>query len=314
MTPLTLKERFQLSRFFSGEKPTDEPVRLNHRRIFILPSQRGLGFVVLIALLLLIAFVYNNNLTYLLAFLLASIFFITILHSFKALSGLILHAGQCKPVFAGESAVFEIHLDNPGTSPKENITLALFNTVDLVLPPRSKVSARLFSPTRHRGWHQCGTVTVGSRFPLGLFRAWSPVRFALKTIVYPKPLAHETPFPLSVDSSLPDGSVKQGVDDFYGLQAYQKGDSIKHIHWKAYAKGQGLYSRQYSGEQGSELWLSYEATGGHDPEEKLSQLCRWILDAEKAGRHYGLSVPGLKIEPGIGQAHRSKCLEALALF
>ena len=121
MKPLTLKERFQLSRFVSGEKPVDEPVLLNHRRVFILPSRRGMGFVTLIALLLLIAFVYNNNLTYLLAFLLASIFFITILHSFKSLSGLILHPGQNKPVFAGESAVVEIHLNNPSGKVLETV-------------------------------------------------------------------------------------------------------------------------------------------------------------------------------------------------
>ena len=314
MKPLTLKERFQLSRFFGGEKPTDEPILLNQRRVFILPSRRGLGFMVLIALLLLIAFVYNNNLTYLLPFLLASIFFITILHSFKSLSGLTVHPGQCKPVFAGESAVFEIHLDNPGTTRRFNVQLALNNTINLNLPPSSKTSARLFSPTHQRGWHRCSTVTISSTFPLGLFRAWSPIRFNLRTLVYPKPSIKEVPFPVNADSSLSQGAVKQGADDFYGLQEYQKGDSVKHIHWKAYAKGQGLYSRRYSGEQGSELWLAYEAAGGQDVEERLSQLCRWILDAEKAGFHYGLSLPGFKVSPGIGQTHRTKCLEALALF
>ena len=86
---LKLTERFKLSRFTSGEKSRVKQFTLGHRRIFILPTQRGLGFVVLITLLLLIAFIYNNNLAYLLAFLLASIFFITILHSFKSLAGLV---------------------------------------------------------------------------------------------------------------------------------------------------------------------------------------------------------------------------------
>jgi len=74
LNSLSLKKRFQLSRFFVGEKPTDAAVTLNHRRIFILPTKRGLGFALLLLLLLLIAFVYNNNLVYLLTFLLASIF------------------------------------------------------------------------------------------------------------------------------------------------------------------------------------------------------------------------------------------------
>ena len=81
-----------------AEKPKGKSIRLSHRRIYILPTLQGLGFVALIVLLLLIAFVYNNNLAYLLAFLLASIFFITILHSFKSIAGLILTQGHSQPV------------------------------------------------------------------------------------------------------------------------------------------------------------------------------------------------------------------------
>ncbi|WP_306306045.1 hypothetical protein [Methylomonas koyamae] len=81
-----MADRFRLSRFFRGEAPTSAPISLGHRRIFILPTQRGLAFVLLIVLLLLVGFVYSNNLAYLLGFLLASIFFVAILHSFKSLA------------------------------------------------------------------------------------------------------------------------------------------------------------------------------------------------------------------------------------
>jgi len=125
LNTLSLKERFRLSRFISGEKATDEPVTLNHRRIFILPTYRGLSFVLLTALLLLIAFVYNNNLVYLLSFLLASIFFITILHSYKSLAGLILQKGRSKGVFAGEAAGFDIHINNPVDVERYNLQITL---------------------------------------------------------------------------------------------------------------------------------------------------------------------------------------------
>ena len=49
-------------------------------------------------------------------------------------------------------------------------------------------------------------------------------------------------------------------------------------------------------------------------EEKLSRLTRWVLDAHASGLSYGLRLPGKKIEPANGDAHRQKCLEALALF
>jgi len=59
------------------------------------------------------------------------------------------------------------------------------------------------------------------------------------------------------------------------------------------AKGQGLFSKQYSEDSSSELWLDYEQTLGHNVEERLSQLCRWVLDAEKAGLTYGFKASGI---------------------
>jgi uncharacterized protein (DUF58 family) len=311
---LTLKERFQLSRFFSGEKPSDDEVILDQRRTFILPTPRGLGFALLLLILLLIAFIYGNNLVYLLTFLLASIFFITILHTFKSLSGLVVQKGRATPVFLGEAAGFEILIDNPGPIKRHHLQITLKNTESLSIDAHSKAHITLYSMTKKRGWHKAGTITLASTFPLGLFRAWSPIRFNFKTLAYPKPAQLEIPFPETPSAQSQQGLSKKGVEDFYGLQDYQAGDSIKHIHWKAFAKGQGLYSKQYGGESSAEIWLDYHHTPGNTVEERLSQLCRWLCDAEKLGLTYGFSLPGLRLLPDNGPLHYKKCLEALALF
>lgn len=313
---LTLKERFNLTRFIRGEKPKGNSITLSHRRIFILPTKRGLGFVVLILLVLLIAFVYNNNLAYLLAFLLASVFFITIIHSFRALVTLVISQGQSQPVFAGESAGFDMVIDNPGKIERFNLQISLDNSLLFTLVSEEKKRLTLYSATHKRGWHKIETVTLSSTFPLGLFRAWSPLRFEAKVLVYPKPNTVEIPFPEAPGNqaqNLPTMNTK-GSDDFYGLKEYQPGDPIKHIHWKAFAKGQGLFSKQYDGDNLAELWLNYEQSPGHNVEERLSQLCRWIIDAEKTGLQYGFTIPGVKFEPDHGTTHYAKCLEALALF
>jgi uncharacterized protein (DUF58 family) len=312
---LKLAERFRLSRFISGEKAVDTPVVLNHRRIFILPTQRGLGFVLLIVLLMLIAFVYNNNLAYMLAFLLASVFFITILHSYKALSGLVLQQGRSKAVFVGEAAGFDIHINNPTDMERHQLQVKLQDAQSLTLQPQSTAHITVYSLTHKRGWHQAGTVTLSSTYPLGLFRVWSPTRFNLKALVYPKPAHVEMPFPHTSSAQAQQGVSNKGGDEFYGLQEYQSGDSIKHIHWKAFAKGLGVFSKQYGGDQSSEeIWLDYDHAPGHNSEERLSRLCRWVVDAEQAGIRYGFALPGLTLPPGNGLAHYQKCLEALALF
>ncbi|MFK5950562.1 MAG: DUF58 domain-containing protein [Methylococcales bacterium] len=314
---LNLKERFKLSRFITGEKNRLKSITLNHRRIFILPTMRGLGFVCLIILVLLIAFVYNNNLAYFLGFLLASVFFITILHSFKALSGLVIMPSHSPSVFAGEAVGYEITVENPNNIERFNLTATLAAETEFSLKPQEKKPIVLYSATQRRGWQSMGTVTLSTSYPLGLFRAWSPLKLQEKALVYPKPSTIEMPFPDNdaiQSQTLENQQSKKDNEDFYGIKEYQQGDSIRHIHWKAFAKGLGLFSKEYSSDKSAELWLNYEQTPGYDIEERLSQLTRWVIDAEKAGLKYGVSIASIKLPPNHGLNHYKNCLETLALF
>jgi uncharacterized protein (DUF58 family) len=312
---LTLNDYFGLDRFFLGERRSDDkPIILNQRRIFILPTKRGFGFALLILLLMLIAFVYSNNLAYMLAFLLSSIFFITILHTYKSLAGLTIQEGQTIAVFAGEAAGFGVHIDNPTSVERQHLQLKMESAEHFNLKAHCKTHLTLYDLTQKRGWHPAGTVTVFSTYPLGLFRAWSPIRFNAKALVYPKPASQQIPFPETGSAKNQQGQFKKGGDEFFGLQSYQAGDPIKHLHWKAYAKGLGLYTKQYGGESSAEIWLDYGHAPGLSQEERLSYLCRWVVDAEQAGLSYGFVLPSLHLEPGHGPAHYRRCLEALALF
>lgn len=309
-----LLQRWRGQQFFRREPVTGEAITLAHKRIFILPTRRGMDFVIIIGVLLLIAFVYNNNLAYLLSFLLASVFFITIIHTFKSLSGLVIVKGQASSVFAGEAAGFDVYVSNPTTEPRFNLQLHLTEDVLFSLEAQQKLRLTLYSPTQKRGWHSCGKIELSSTYPLGLFRAWSILRFDAKALVYPKPAQELVAFPENAEGQNQQGRAKTGNDEFFGLKEYQSGDSIRHIHWKAFAKGLGLYSKQYNGETLSDLWLNYEAAPGHDTEQRLSQMCRWLVEADKAGLQYGFILQGLRIEPSSGTLHFKKCLEALAVF
>lgn len=312
--PLSLKQRFRLSRFFKGEAPSAGPIALNQRRVFILPTRSGLGFVLLIGLVLLTAFVYNNNLAYMLGFLLASMFFVTILHSFKALAGLVVRTGFNQAVFAGEKAGFNFSLQNPSDQYRIAVGIQLQEVREISLAPLQTLPVTLYVDTLRRGWLHCGTLTLSSDYPLGLFRAWSPLRFESKVLVYPRPARAGLAFPETDSGNGRQGQHKRSGDEFHGLKAYRSGDPIRQIHWKAYAKGRGLHSKQYTGATSAELWLDYGAAPGSGVEERLSALCRWVIDAEQAGLHYGLVLPGMKLAPGQGNAHYQACLQALSLF
>jgi uncharacterized protein (DUF58 family) len=103
-----------------------------------------------------------------------------------------------------------------------------------------------------------------------------------------------------------------GDEDYAGLRAYQAGIPLKHMAWKVLARGAEAAVRSYSGPAARPEWLDWSMLGNMGAEARLSQLCRWVLDAERAGHTYGLRLPGAEIPPGRGPAHRSACLRALA--
>jgi len=313
---LTLKQRLDISRFIRGEAPSADTITLNQRRIFILPTRRGLGLALLIVLLLLIAFVYGNNLVYFLAFLLAGVFFVTILHTYKSLAGLTVRAGQPADAFAGSAAGFVFYLQNATVQPRYGIHIKLSDGLVVDLPPKQTQTITLYTPTSQRGWLVCGTLTLSACFPLGLFRAWSPLRFDSKLLVFPKPAAYAPPLPQGrQDSGTPFGSQSRGSEDFYGARPYQLGDPLRHIHWKTFAKGRQLQTKQYAGGSDADhLWLDYAIAPGSDREQRLSLLCRWLIDAEQSGLRYGLRLPGQEFAPDRGRKHYLSCLKALALF
>ena len=105
-----------------------------------------------------------------------------------------------------------------------------------------------------------------------------------------------------------------GAEDFAGLRPFQAGDSLRRVAWKAYARGQGLYTKQFAGTDVVSHVFDYESLAGLPAESRLEQLCRWVLDAQERGEAFALRLPGTSIETNVGPAHRERCLNALALF
>ena len=107
--------------------------------------------------------------------------------------------------------------------------------------------------------------------------------------------------------------TRSGTDDFTGFRAYRPGDSIRNIDWKALAREQGLLVKRFEGAGARKLALHWDALPpGLGVEARLSQLCRWVLEAEKLGYQYALELPGARIDHGHGADHQHRCLGQLA--
>lgn len=314
---LSLRERFDLRRFFRGDRPVPGPVVLSHQRVFILPTRPGLGMSVLLVIQWLAAINYGNNLAFILTFLLAAIGLVGMLHCFRNLSGLTVGPSENggEAVFVGDAAQFAFAVKNPSALPRQRVALRLGKgtSIHIDLPGDDTTTVRIPIAATRRGWLRPETLTVSTQFPLGLFHAWSPLNFSAALLVYPAPAKDAIAFP-SGGSGGRVRPTQSGDEEFRGFDSYRPGDSLKDLHWKGIAKGQAPQVRRYSGEEAENLQFDWVTTPGNGLEERLSRLCRWVLDAERAGLRYGLRLPGQNIPTGLGAEHRRRCLEALALF
>jgi len=301
--------------FFGPRVPEPGPIYLQQRRVYILPTRPGLAFCLALLVMLVGSINYNLSLGYILTFLLASMGMVAILHTFRNLVHLHILPGRVEPVFAGEVAWFELFVENHSAYDRCSISFSHQGRAT----PCDVASARgatvsIPATALKRGWLAPGRITVDTRFPIGLLRAWSYIQPDMRCLVYPKPDDALLPLPEPTGGTGARRAAAGGSDDFAGLRAYQSGDSPRHIHWKAVARGQGLQTKVFGGQANAELWLDWNLLpAGMGVEERLSRLTRWVLQADREGLRYGLRLPGVVLQPDTGEAHRLACLRELAL-
>ena len=186
-------------------------------------------------------------------------------------------------------------------------------SVDLVDVPDADV--RVYSGLTDRGLYSPGRLLIETRYPVGLFRAWSWVDLKQAALVYPKPIP-AGPVPVSGATDA-DGELTSNVaggDDFYGFRDTVPGDSPRRISWKHYARTGQLMTREYLGTQDHRVWLDWHELSGMDTESRLSRLTDWVLQMRSKSDDFGLRLPDKTIAPGTGPEHEQSVLRALGLF
>ena len=315
--------RHRFRAWLQARLPRRDTVLLTQGNIYILPTKAGLLFGLTLLVLLVASVNYQLSLGYVLTFLLAGSGLVSMHVTHGTLRGLTLHLKPLAPVFAGEPAVLDVVMTSPGKA-RFGIGLKVLSTSDWTLawtnvPEGGQTIAQVsFVPAR-RGVHDVPALSVATRFPLGLFRAWTVWRPAARLLVYPSP-ERGAPAPPAA-RNVPGGpSRTRHVDggEIEGVRAYRRGDPLRRVAWKKAAKaletGGELVSRDTSASAHQELWLDWAACGGMSPEDRLSRLTAWTLAAHRVGADYGLRLPGVELAPAGGDAQRRRCLEALALW
>lgn len=308
-----LRERVPLPRRSRTEKL---PIVLGRKRIYILPTAFGIGFAVILLVMLVGALNYSNNAALLLTCLLAAVASGSALATFRNMDGLRLDGIRAGNACAGSAvrvqldfavatrARHALHLDMAGQSLVFNIT------------GRGSHAMELYLPSRQRGWMPLPPLRIHGTWPFGMFRAWNWLRPDHHILIYPRPETSGPPPPGNADDRQQHRQHQHHEgDDLASLRAYRPGDPRKRVAWKASARHEGLLVREYERPASRREWsLDWQHTAGLEHEARIARLARWVSEASAGDARWTLRLPGHRIGPGGGNGHYHQCMRALALM
>lgn len=307
--------RKRLDKWLDKRAPLSTHHKLAQHNLYTFPNLTGLGLAVTILIIWLMGTNYQNNLVLAIAYLLISFFVVAIWQAYANLSGLEINAVTSRPGFMGDNIHFTIQLTTPNPHGCEHLELSWpgGNKIITDLDCNSPIEIDVPCPGLQRGYLFPGRLLIESRYPLGVIRCWTHINLDMSGLVFPKPIAGAEPESVVGEDESEKSNQKKGGDDPGTLRTYQPGDSLKHIAWKLYARERGLHTKQNEQTLSNEKWLDW--FGLSLPQEhRLSVLCYWALEYEKAGIQYGLLLPEKKIAPDSGYQHLQNVLSELAVF
>jgi uncharacterized protein (DUF58 family) len=260
----------------------------------------------------------GNNLLYLLVSGLLALYALSGVIAYANFRGLAVRAVPPDEVYAGQPATVTLEISNrrrrlpayllasPGPGGGETL---------VEIPPGSSAPLGVAVTFAARGRQPYPERVLLSEFPFGLVRRGGAFAPGGTCLVYPRPLP--------VGWELYERAEREGEafsrrapgvgGDYRGVRDYAPGDSLSRVQWKSWLRLRRLQTKEFDAEGAAPVSFSWEAVPGPGPEERLGQLAWLVRTALRRGRSVGLLLPGRRIEPGSGPAHRRLLLEALAL-
>lgn len=255
---------------------------------------------------------FANNLIYLLTFLLVSIAITAMVLANQNIAQLKITRVRFLESFAEEPSDIQILLES--RNPQRTLWELEFRVRGKDIPLEKKILSGetlevvvSWVPTK-RGWQKPPRVSVKSRYPFGLFRAWQRHRDKEEILVFASRRG---------SASLPFGAGgetdQSSVGVFKEHREYQSSDSWRRIDWKASARRQEILIKTYEEDEDQILMFQWEQTRGlPNYEERISQLALWVDLAYKRRLRYSLNIGTRKVPVGSGKDHYLYCQTMLA--
>ena len=259
----------------------------------------------------------SNGAAYLLCFILASLAIVSLAHAWANLHGLAVATESIPPVFADEDMLVPLVVTAKKGRTHFGICMGARGakvTRETVITSGTPARIGARFPAGKRGHYHVIRLEITSNYPLGFFTANEAVNLARDYYVYPAPRG-DAPLPRTLaPTRQPREGTRHEGDDFGGVRMWRPGESQRHIDWKAAARKDVLLTKQWTGEVDEVLRFDWSALPALDAEARLSQLCKWIVIAERSFESYELRLPGKTFRAARGDSHFHECLRALAAF
>lgn len=295
------------------KKHQTESITFKHNTIYVTPSKEGVGFLGIAALNFVLGINYQNNLILAVSYLMVMLLILSLLYAYANFNGLMLKVSQVHSDFASKksSVTFEFKNDKTRYDIRlEHQSSKSFTRVKSLVGDKF-VNFKLPLP---RGVYKLGRYKIYTHYPFGLVTVWSYLISDQDFYVYPSPLETEVPSDSFILNNHGDEVINSEslAEDFNELKTYQKGMNIHRISWRHFAKTNELLIKDYqSSNESCSYGFDFDKLSG-TVEERLSQLCFLVQQAEIEQQQYALKLPNKLIQLGSGQAHKIKCLEALS--
>ena len=307
----------QSARFLNGLKRRVPPARtaeLGLNNIFILPTPEG-GLYVLAALVVWIAGInYQNSLMLALAFFMLAMFSVVMVSTYRNLAGLKLTIMPETLIEVGRLASNTLVAEASSDRAAIYCSYGTQTPTLLEVPARGQVAVEVPIVANRRGPHNPGRLKLETRYPQGLFRAWSLIEFSEYALAYPRPIEGERP--ASGASDQIDGGLRidQATrDNKIGARPYQDGDDSRSIDWRVTARFQSLHSTEFERPKQQTRRLCWSDYSHLEFEEALGRLCFWVIELSRLELDFSLELPNDELATGHGYHHSQAALTLLAI-
>lgn len=325
-------------------------------RQFDLPIRVTSGGLIFLAVLGIVAFAAwntSNNLLFMVFSLLASTLFVSLLTARANLRDLIVSARFPDHIFAGDPAPVIVMLRNTRRLlPSFSILIEARGPIDntsgkkkrakrprftkrvlayfMYVPHRASAEQRIEQLFETRGHVLITGFELSTRFPFGFFRRRRRLRARdVDIVVFPKPEPIGDELHLLPMNAGRHASTRRGAGhDLLTLRDYQPQDDLRHIDWKATARGQRLIVREFTAEDERRVTIAFDTreakapTNGDGREENdaPARFERGVTLAASLVAHFIEERAEVRLllgdeggRYGAGQDHFYDCLRRLAL-